>query len=81
VRQTAHRNFWQQRSARAWNHALRNITHAHFFAAKSCDELLEWSVGTVVAIIRKCRIDRDIQLPEKYKENFHVSSEGPSSGS
>jgi hypothetical protein len=43
---------------------LRNITHA-YFSAKSCDELLEWSVGTVVAIIRKLRIDRDIQLPEK----------------
>jgi hypothetical protein len=30
--------------------------------------------------MRKLRIDR-IQLPEKYKENFDVSSEGPSSGS
>ena len=29
--------------------------------------------------IRKFRIDIGIQLPEKYKENFDVSSEGPSS--
>ena len=29
--------------------------------------------------IRKFRIDIGIQLPEKYKDNFDVSSEGPSS--
>jgi hypothetical protein len=34
-----------------------------------------------VAIIRKLRIDRDTTIPEKYKENFDVPSEGPSSGS
>jgi hypothetical protein len=27
-------------------------------------------------LIPMLRIDRDIQLPEKYKENFDVSSEG-----
>jgi hypothetical protein len=26
-------------------------------------------------MIRKFRVDRDLQLPEKYKENFDVSSE------
>jgi hypothetical protein len=30
-----------------------------------------------VAKIRKLWIDIGIQLPEKYKENFDVSSEGP----
>jgi hypothetical protein len=32
-------------------------------------------------MIRKLRIDRGIQLPEKCKENVDVSSKGPSSGS
>jgi hypothetical protein len=34
-----------------------------------------------VPIIRKLRIDREMQLAEKYKENFDVSSEGPLMGS
>jgi hypothetical protein len=32
-----------------------------------------------VAIVRKFLIDIGMQLPEKYKENFEVWSEGPSS--
>jgi hypothetical protein len=32
-----------------------------------------------VAIVRKFLIDIGMQRPEKYKENFEVSSEGPSS--
>ena len=35
------------------------------------------AVKVVLAIIRKLQIDIGIQLPEKYKENFDVSSEGP----
>jgi predicted methyltransferase len=34
-----------------------------------------------VAIVRKILIDIGMQLPEKYKENFDVLSEGPSSES
>jgi hypothetical protein len=34
----------------------------------------------VVTILESCGL-REIRLPEKYKENFDVSSEGPSSKS
>jgi hypothetical protein len=37
---------------------------------------------TFLLTLTKLLVDRDaMQLPKKYKENFDVSSEGPSSGS
>jgi hypothetical protein len=36
--QAVHRNF-SLRSTHAWYFSMRDITHAHFFVAKSCDEL------------------------------------------
>ena len=58
-----------------------NLTNFHIMALLTDYQIIHASSNPVLTLSHDYKLSLvGMQLPEKYKENFDVSSEGPSSG-